>query len=322
MIAHDVLTYRCARAVGFPDRQVVRTPWTYDSLDPGPYNPSCPPEFREGESPAVRSKVPAYDETVYYAPFVPYRKPEGDRVSALQVLSLYSAEPDWGMDAELRLSPLQILTGGSQGYRHLRYGLFMFRAGKAHLRARHFSRLAQEAARRPDPYWALRYSARALHYLQDLASPFHTKPFPERLVLRGLARPAQLYNAVFNYHLNIERCQGYLLWQGSPVLLGSIDQAEPVELRSVSRFTRAAVRGARPLAGPLFNRCARLFDDRMLRGEVKLGTGQIEEVARDPEIRRLLCAWMAHAASLVKGYLNCFVLPLAAAESCESEELS
>ena len=42
--------------------------------------------------------------------------------SAAAILTNYADEPDWKMDQDLNLSPLQVLTGGSQGRRHKYYG--------------------------------------------------------------------------------------------------------------------------------------------------------------------------------------------------------
>lgn len=315
MIAHDVLTYQCARAVGFPQVSILRTPYAYQSEDPGPYNPAYRWEMREGTGPAVRAGDPYFDEHDYYAPFVRYRSPEQGKVNALEVLSLYSAEPDWGMDEGLRLSPLQVLTGGSQGYRHLRYGLFFFRVGRAHHRVLHFTRLAGAAASRRDPYWSVRFAARALHYLEDLASPMHTKPFPERAVAAGLLRPKRLYYAVYNYHLNVERAVGYRLWHGDRKLLRCIEKGEPRPVPRLGPALGEACRTARVLAGPLFSRCRELCSERMREQWVRLRVEEVERLAGDAEMERLFCAWLSGAASLVKGYIGSVALPLLASAS-------
>ncbi|MFW6180283.1 MAG: hypothetical protein ACOC8N_00945 [Spirochaetota bacterium] len=336
MIGHDVLTYLCARAAGFPAVPVTRTPYTYGGDDPGPYNPDYRWELREGTGPAVSAEEPYFDENEFYAPFVPYHAPSGGKVSALEVLALYSAEPDWGMDAGMRLSPLQALTGGSQGYRHLRYGLFGLRVGTAHRRAPHFTRMARLAASRRDPYWCARFAARALHYLEDLASPFHTKPFPERAVPAGLLHPRRLYFAVYNYHLNLERAVGYRLWRGDGALLGCIEEAcggvkggdggppagERAELaeRCLRREMRRACRRARGLVAPLFARCKELFPGRMQEEWVKIGAEDVAGLRGDEELERLVEAWLSAAASLVFGYVAGVASPLLARALSLGEE--
>lgn len=315
MIAHDVLTYLCARSVGFPSRTVPRTAYSYGGDDPGPYNPGYQWEMREGSDPAVRSQDPYFDETDYYAPFVRYHHPVNGGVDSLEVLSLYSAEPDWGMDAGLRLSPLQVLTGGSQGYRHLRYGLFFFKVGKAPERVLHFTDLAALAATRRDSYWCLRFAARALHYLQDLTSPFHTKPFRERDVPAGVLRPRRLYFAVYNYHLNLERMVGYRLWHGDRKLIDCIVRARaenrtPEPARVSVQEMRKKCREARTLVSPLFARCLMLFPERMLEDWVKISPEEADAFFADDELQELSCAWLSQAASLVKWYIRDTVIPL------------
>jgi len=193
MVAHDVLTYMCARSVGFEPEMVKITQYSYGDVDKGPYNACFPPEMREGKRPTVTGADPLYDENEYYADFVRYTRPDNGYVPGLEVLALYSAEPDWGMDYDLKLSPLQKLTGGSQGYRHLRYGLFFLRAGVAHLRAVYFTEMARTAFRRDDPYWGIRFSARAIHYIEDILTPVHAKPFSEMYALKKLLCPKRLY---------------------------------------------------------------------------------------------------------------------------------
>lgn len=101
--------------------------------------------------------------------------------SAKDILVDYSDEPDWGMDQNLELGFSQKLMGGSQGYRHMYY-----RGGSLHLpniilpqgeapnRVKHFYELAKMAFSDGDMYWGFRFLARALHYIQDLAQPYHT----------------------------------------------------------------------------------------------------------------------------------------------------
>ncbi len=103
MIAHDVHTYISARSVGLRDMPVRITPYTYHGVDRDAYNPSYWWEMREGALPVTVSDHPVKDEREYYNPYVVYHQPEDGHVSALEVLALYSAEPDWGMDEGLQL---------------------------------------------------------------------------------------------------------------------------------------------------------------------------------------------------------------------------
>jgi len=86
---------------------ITVTPWTYADVDTASVGPNFVQQFIEG------------------AP--------GTVTSAVAILTNYADEPDWKMDQDLNLSPLQVLTGGSQGWRHQYYGLGWLRLGVARL---------------------------------------------------------------------------------------------------------------------------------------------------------------------------------------------
>jgi hypothetical protein len=309
MVAHDVLTYLCAESVGFSVRPVRITPYTYSEMDRSPYNREYSIEMREGKAPAVTAEDPEYDENEYYTPFVLYEKPQAGKVSAIQVLALYSGEPDWGMDTGISLSPVQSLMGGSQGYRHLKYGLFFLRAGKALERALHFDRLSRAAFDRGDQYWGIRFAARAIHYMEDLLTPFHTKPFPELLLLRKLLDLRGLYFLTYNYHMNFERFTGYGLWHGNRDFIEPVRDAKVSALSHLHSDLQKAWRSMRNLFYLLFRECGALWREGMSEGPVKL---KEEEVARINPSGRLHCGirkWLGCAASVVKGYIAHSLIP-------------
>jgi hypothetical protein len=200
----------------------------------------------------------------------------------------------------------------------VRYGQFGLRVGRAHRRALHFTGLARLAASRRDPYWCARFAARALHYLEDLASPFHTKPFPERAAPASLLRPRRLYFAVYNYHLNLERAVGYRLWRGEESLLACIEdacgrgRAAAGASWDLERAMGGACRRARSLVPPLFARCRELFPARMLEEWVKVGPEDVQRLSADEELERLVAAWLSGAASLASGYIAGTAAPMLA----------
>jgi hypothetical protein len=132
----------------------------------------------------------------------------GHAIQAIDVLATYSDEPDWRMDIELFDSnqypelwrPEYTLMGGkvgltSQAFRHMYWRSLdlsdplptfhfppktTFRAmGTAPERAELFLRLARAAGKIPGlEYWALRFMACSLHYLEDLSQPYHASPGP------------------------------------------------------------------------------------------------------------------------------------------------
>ncbi len=120
-----------------------------------------------------------------------HHEKEGEKVSAAWILIHYTDEPDWGMDQNLNISPDQKFMGGtkgptSQAFRHLYWKKWSPRApwrtfhippremGEALKRAQTFYDLAQTAFEVKEPYWAFRFLAWSLHYIQDLGQPFHS----------------------------------------------------------------------------------------------------------------------------------------------------
>jgi hypothetical protein len=116
---------------------------------------------------------------------------KGETTSASAILIHYSDEPDRGMDQDLNLSPDQKYMGGykgptSQGFRHLYFKKWSMRApwrtfhvpmkemGEALKRAQIFYDLAETAYNVSEPYWAFRFLAWSLHYVQDLGQPYHS----------------------------------------------------------------------------------------------------------------------------------------------------
>lgn len=310
MIAHDVLSYVCADSLGF-GRESIEI--NCNSYDTDLYNAQYSMQMREGKSPAVSSPDPALDESEYYSDFVRYHEPVDGKVPIIEVLAIYSAEPDWGMDSGLRLSPFQFLTGGSQGYRHLRYALFCFRVGIAHKRALYYSELARQAFHKGDTYWGIRFSARALHFIQDLSTPFHTKPFPEYYLFEKLFHLRELYFTTYNLHLNYERLIAYRLWKGEEWLIKPIRDAFPAKISDKISdlehdLLRASAR-ARSLLNTLFDECRLLWGEGMREGFVALSRKDIEGLLLTERLRTTTCRWLSSAASLVKGYIQTHVLP-------------
>ena len=306
MIAHDVVSYVCTKTGGISDIEVPVVAYSYEQLETEPLNKNYLLEMREGGRAAVQSPDPDLDETVYDGGYPKYGPVRGT-VLAREVLSLYSAEPDWGMDDNLYISPLQRLTGGSQGYRHMRYGFFVFRVGKAHKRAEYYTRMAQTVFNRGDLYWGLRFSARALHYIQDILSPFHTKPFPECFLPAGIWRPKELYFITYNYHLNFERLVGYYLWHGEKTFIRCIEESRPVQIDDFGRQLLKTVHIIRRMAGPLFWECRKLWGESMSKALYKISVDRILSIDISPRMREYVCRWFGVMSGFVKGYIERYV---------------
>lgn len=172
------------------------------------------------------------------------------KLSALEVLSKYADEPDWGMDRELfgdnefpdLWKPAYSMMGGrdgmtSQAFRHMYWPAFSLThplvtfklpisqffssMGEAPKRAKLFSILAREAFRVQHDYWAFRFLANALHYIEDCSQPFHVSQTPSKIYillpflhlnLGGFSGfVAQVTNIVTYYHLTFEGYIGQLM---------------------------------------------------------------------------------------------------------------
>jgi hypothetical protein len=309
MIAHDVHTYLCARAVHMLDVPVTITPYTYHEMDTDRYNPSYAWEMREGKSPVTESEHPLKDEREYYSPFVTYDNPVGGRISSLKTLALYSAEPDWGMDDKLQLSPLQVVTDGSQGYRHLRYGWCLLRAGVAHRRALHFKKLAEHAYTRGDSYWGLRFSARTLHYIQDLLTPVHLKPIPEWYWLPRLFRLKKVFNTIYSQHMRFEGFVGYHLWHGSDSYVRIIENGNVHELPSLRHDLLLASRKVRRMFYGLFRESLLFWGDGASHPPAQLRSGWIQGHVAPEQLHFRIMGWLNILSGIIKGYIRMYVLP-------------
>ena len=312
MIAHDVLTYLCAEDTLPSDAPLLITPYTYEEQDRDIYNPKAGIEMRDGQRPSVASEDPMIDEDRYYADFVKYHPPNGNKVGTAETIALYSAEPDWGMDDEITLTPLQKFTGGSLGYRHMRYSLFRARVGVAHRRAEHFTRLSRIAFKRGDRYWGVRFGARAIHYIEDLLTPFHQKPFTEGYFLKvlfALRRMGGLFVVAFNYHHSFERYTGYHLWHGTSWFVEAIRNSQPIEIVNIKRGLKKAWRRAKRLFCPLFREWRSLLRDRMENGQRFLSPSEVASIDPPERLKSLISEWLTLSAGVIKGYISGHIAP-------------
>lgn len=193
-------------------------------------------------------------------------------VSALQVLTAYSAEPDWYMDTDLKLSSIQVLTGGSQGWRHQRYILFWPVAfGVGPDRAQYFYNLALEAYKRGDTYWAFRFLARSLHYVEDLGQPLHTLPLPvSDFVFRyGLSVKRATYVGL-NVHSTLEDYIEAFLKRGDPRLVDALSGTDAPAVTSVKKAALAINGQARKYAEKQYRAALKIWPQLDANKDVRL----------------------------------------------------
>jgi len=224
------------------------------------------------EGPAVRK----FARHLFLSNQLSLRYTLGERsrpVSARQVLTAYSAEPDWGMDKGLDASWHQTLMGGmnpaqtsSQGFRHMSFLLGAM--GEAPRRAQLFFDLGARAINRGHAYWGFRFMAWGLHFVEDMGTPVHTNMLPtsKYIRLKGMVRPGGRLNRSFlgdlvrgsaqinaNYHFLYEDYVDRAYAGGS----------------EAARSLSAAVRGDGRPPGAFLGRLRRLLAPRSMKAVAK-----------------------------------------------------
>jgi hypothetical protein len=173
----------------------------------------------------------------------------GNTTSAKQILSDFSDEPDWELDQNLELSWMQGFSGESQGYRHMYYPRWTFHVpmgfspqGQTPERVTHFYSMAKSAFESGDTYWGFRFLARALHYVQDMSQPYHTRQLYFRFI-----SPEDPYfgtiQTIKNYHFAYESYQSNLFrleQQGEAPknMISAIRYSLPIEVESPEELTK------------------------------------------------------------------------------------
>jgi hypothetical protein len=207
---HDQMTAEVVRDLGWLDRfrNLTVTEYVYDD----PTINQIRIRYHNDEPSEL-----GVDEFYYHALYEPVLFFTGaeltEQISAEQVLIDFSNEPDWEMDQELQLSWLQGFHGESQGYRHIYYPSWTYHApmgfypqGETPDRAEHFYDMARMAFDRGDTYWGFRYLARAMHYVQDMSQPYHSRQFYWRFI--NLRDPYYgTVQVIKNYHFAYESYQ-------------------------------------------------------------------------------------------------------------------
>lgn len=122
----------------------------------------------------------------------------GKPVLPLEVISVYSDEPDWGMDDDVPSLEGKGVSEAHEGtatrlLRHFwyegeeEYGVRFDADQETDRRMQLFYQLSVVAFAAGEPYWGYRFLGNALHYLQDMTQPFHTKAIITDSLINKLA---------------------------------------------------------------------------------------------------------------------------------------
>lgn len=196
----------------------------------------------------------------------------GEKTTIYDVLVNFSDEPDWGMDRNLNLSFAQKFMAGSQGYRHMYYPFWTFHIpyplieqGDAPERAEHFFQRALLEYKKGNFYSAYRELARSMHYVMDMAQPFHTKQLYYKFV--HFSSPFNgTVQTIKNYHFAYETFVANLLQMEEcgkeRQLINKIVSAEPLFAASVENLSVLIAVKSNAIARKLMPVVIKVFGDR------------------------------------------------------------
>ncbi|AKI97968.1 phospholipase [Kosmotoga pacifica] len=300
---HDALTYYIVSTM--PDIMeigVTITPYAYENIDTRIYNT----EKANFDDYLGRGYNP-WEDGGLFIPVFPNPEPVNNAAPLWQILSVYSYEPDLGMDQDLELNSMQKLTGGSQGWRHMEYRLLFIKLGEVSRSVEYFSYLSTEAWNMGDPYWAYRFMARAIHYLEDIGMPFHTFPAPTFELLKLICNFDKWYIAFTNYHYAYDFYGGYRLWTGYEPLINAIKEAEPIKITDPRKAALKLRRYARRKLPEVYYEMKKLMSDDLESGGKEFTTkeyfDELVSTKDTSKLDELTIDLLSKVASYVKGYI-------------------
>lgn len=180
--------------------------------------------------------------------YPPDPAPIEGRVPVWQVLTVYSVEPDLGMDEGLNLSKLQSIIGNSQGVRHMKYKLLFFDFFEGSESFLYFVEMSREAFRKGDRYWGYRFLARAVHHLEDLSMPYHNAPGRLGEVLESLLWNRTKGMELAYRHFSYDEYLAYLLYLKDEEAVKAIVEAQPKRTKNLRELVqRVRLLGLRKL---------------------------------------------------------------------------
>jgi len=158
--------------------------------------------------------------------------PVDNKLPAWQVISLYSAFPDIGIDYLKNVSWVQdTFLGDSQGLRHGKVKIGPVEVFEADSSFLYFVKKSRELLKSGNTYWGLRFFGYSLHYLQDIMQPYHVRP---GTVWELMMYPfdANVRKMLRNLHTAYDRIMIYLILYDYENLDRVIKQAKPIYFSS------------------------------------------------------------------------------------------
>jgi len=303
MDGHDVLTYNCLNLnSSFLSEEVTITPYTYGSFDPGPYNQAMS-AFED----YLGNPYLSDSDGELHVDFFDNLSPIDGKAPAWQIITVYSYEPDFGMDSDLILSPMQKLMGSSASWRHEEYRI-LFRFGEVTKRFLHFDRMSQLAMSKNDKYWALRFAARAIHYLEDNGTPYHTSPGTLSEILKIPLFYRSQFKKISSYHKFHDRYIGYRLWREYAPFIGAVREVEAGVFDGLADMVKTIRKRALRILPEIERPIKRIVhESSSSHSRIDFSRDYFDEfvaVGDTRQIDRVSCRVLENIASAVKYYLE------------------
>lgn len=187
------------------------------------------------------------------APYeIPYKEGNiGERTSALEVLTIYCEEPDWGLDKNIDSTLFKLLGYiglDSSSWRHGYWIMGPIKLGGAPEQFIRYYNMSVKAFKCGDLYWGFRFLARCLHYIEDITQPQHTYPVPYKVIVQNCFNPKKIIPIATNHHFTLERYQAYQCRVGNPKYVNALTSAKPVEPKDLKAFiVESAIKSSKRL---------------------------------------------------------------------------
>lgn len=301
---HSTLTNLIVRELGSKVNELVEiTPYSYSAIDNRPYNS----ENLLFEDYLGKTFIPEEDILLYKKIF-DNPVPVDNKAPIWQILSVYSYEPDMGMDKNFEITGLESILGDSQGTRHMEYRLGPMKIGNVTSQPSYFAELAKTAWKSGDTYWAFRFIARGMHYMEDTSQPFHTFPAP-LYVLPNLALDFDRWMSILiNYHFAYDYYGGYLLWKNYPPLMEAIENAEPKYMEDPEKAARSLRRFSRSKLNSVYSELKKLIKSDLETSDIFAPNTEyfdsLVESGETKKLDKLTVEILGETASYVKGYIQ------------------
>ncbi|SHH20488.1 phospholipase C/P1 nuclease family protein [Thermosipho atlanticus] len=295
---HEALTYYLIQDLPNASTLVEITPYNY--VEDRVYNQ----DFLVLEDVAGQRK---FFEPLGDGVFPPDPTPMNNKLPVWQILTIYSPEPDNGMDEGLNLDPLQVLIGNSQGVRHMRYRIGILSAFQGDKSFLYFVNMSKIAFENGDRYWGYRFLARALHYIEDLSQPYHNAP-GELGEMIWAAMNKNMSTILGNAHYFLDDYLVYLLYYSDNAARETILGAKPLFFDTYEEYVQSVMDYTLAKFPIVHREVKRIFGEDTLLQRIKID--DMKERDKDGEFAVLkseILSILSYSSSVIKGFLLDFL---------------